>query len=98
MPRPVLKSGLVYRAGTTAKRIKRRSNSFRPGNVRRDISDFEALGINQVAEVCLFVSSAQFPQKLDTGIIEVRLLDLPSGLCAVQRQKVMASEKVGAVR
>ena len=94
MPRPNLKGRLVDHAGPTTKRIERMRRSFRPWNVCGDLGDFEALRISQIAKVCSLVPFAQFPQKLYAGIVEVRFFYLPCGSGAVQRQQVMASQKI----
>ena len=77
MPRSVLKSSLVYDADATAKRIDCVGSGFCVRNVRGNFSNFEALGISQVAEVCLLVLGSQFSQKVNAGIVEKRPFDLP---------------------
>jgi hypothetical protein len=66
-------------AGTTAKRIDGLGSTFRPRYVRGNVRDIEAL-VNEMTEVCLFVPSAEFPQKLDTRVVESGFSIWPAAL------------------
>jgi hypothetical protein len=90
MPESVLKSSLVYDADTTAKRIDGPGNGFCPRSVRRNFSNFEALGISEVAEVRLLVPGSEFSQKFDAGIVKKGSLNFSRSLGTVEGQEVMA--------
>ena len=97
MPSAILKGRLINNTGPTTKRIESLGSTLRPRNAHWNTSDFEALYFSQVSEVRLLVSSAQFSQELYAGILEIRFIDLPGRLGAVERQQVMASKKVSDI-
>jgi hypothetical protein len=74
MPRAILKGRLVDNVGAPAKRSESLGCTFRPRDVAGDDCHTEAL-VNEMAEICLFVPSAEFPQKLDTRVVEIRFLN-----------------------
>jgi hypothetical protein len=50
-----------------------------------------------MAEVSLFVPSAEFAENLDTRVVEIWSFDLARSCDAVKGQQVMAGQKIGDI-